>query len=284
MNLARVFLLEAKNMIRGWLMRWMKMTLIAGLVIILSLLIGGGFSESIAQSTQTLDLSKPKLRDRIQSAGSITSKPIPSWGSIVGSKDDAVNLTEGEGIYLKLEPGKQVLPGDRFSIVRLGEVITHPVTKKIIGNLVWIPGELTILEAKDRVVTAKITKSYRSVNQGDLIIPAQPVLPETMPLRNLKKIEGNVLIALEEEENITEAQFIFIDRGSNEGVILGDLFSIYQLEYFSQETMKDKNLTLPLAKVGEAVIISVQEETSTALVTHSSKAIYVGDRAVSGQE
>jgi hypothetical protein len=265
-------------------MRWTKMTFITGMAMILSLWIGGGFPESIAQSTHTLNLSKPGLRDRIQSAGFISSKPIPSWGSIVGSQDDAVNLTEGEGIYLNLEPGKQVIPGDRFSIVRVGEAITHPVTKKEIGNLIWIPGELTILEAKDRVVTAKITKSYRSVNQGDLIIPSQPLLPETMPLRNLKKIEGNVLLSLEGEENISEALFIFIDRGIKEGVILGDLFSIYQLEYFSQESLKDKNLTLPLAKVGEAMIISVQEETSTALVTHSSKAIHVGDRAVSGQE
>jgi hypothetical protein len=158
------------------------------------------------------------------------------------------------------------------------------VTDKKLGNLVWIPGELTILDGKDQVVRAKITKSYRSIKQEDLIIPPRPVFPESVPARNPQKIEGIVLLALEEEENITESQFVFIDRGRKDGVILGDIFSIYQLEHFSQEILKDKKMTLPLAKVGEAVVVSVQEETSTALVTRSSKAIYVGDKAVSGRE
>jgi len=260
------------------------MTLSVGLGISLSILICGGFPESNAQPNEALDLGKPELRDSIQASGYITAKPIPSWGSIIGSKDAAVNLTEGEVVYLQLERGKEVKLGDRFCIVRQGEAVTHPVTKRKLGHLVLIPGELTILEGKDQVVTAKINKSFRPVFEGDMIIPLQPVLPQTVPIRTQKKNKGIVLMSAEGEENITEKGFIFIDRGNRHGVIVGDLFSIYQQGSYSTDIPRSEKPKLPLAKVGKAVVVSVQEETSTALVTHSSQAIYAGDKVVSGKE
>jgi hypothetical protein len=260
------------------------MTLSVGLGISLSILICGGFPESNAQPREALDLGKPELRDSIQASGYITAKPIPSWGLIIGSKDAAVNLTEGEVVYLQLERGKEVQPGDRFCIVRQGEAVTHPVTKRKLGHVVLIPGELSILEGKDQVVTAKINKSFRPVFEGDMIIPLQPVLPQIVPIRTQKKNKGIVLMSAEGEENITEKGFIFIDRGNRHGVIVGDLFSIYQQGSYSADIPRGEKAKLPLAKVGKAVVVSVQEETSTALVTHSSQAIYAGDKVVSGKE
>ena len=265
-------------------MRWTKMTLSAGLGILLGILICGGVPESNAQTDQTLNLGRPGLRDLIRASGFITAKPIPSWGAIIGSKDSAVNLTEGEVVYVQLERGKEVQPGDRFSIVREGEAVTHPVTKKNFGNLVLVPGELTILGGKGKVVTAKINKSFRSVQEGDMIIPPQPALPQIVPIRDHKKIKGIVLFSREGSENITEKEVIFIDRGNRDGVIVGDHFSIYQRGASAAEMPESEKEKLPMIKVGKAVVVSVQEETSTALVTQSSQAIYVGDQAVSGKE
>lgn len=268
-------------------MKWRKISLRAGLVILSILLIIGRFSESNAQSNQTLDLSKPIVLDRIQASGYITSKPIPSWGTITASKDPEVSLTEGEVVFIQLEPGKEVQAGDRFAIVRLGRPVTHPVTGHKLGHLVLMPGELIILDGKDEVATAKINKSFTPVYRGDMILPAQPILPQAVPIRTQKKIEGFLVLSLEGMVNISEKEFVFIDRGSQDGVTVGDLFSIYQwpahqrgLHGESTEEMKE----MPMSKVGEAVVVSVREETSTALVTHSFQAIYIGDKAVSGNE
>ena len=262
------------------------MILSTGFFILGGILICGGVPESNAQTNQVLDLNKPALRDLIRASGFITAKPIPSWGSIIGSKDAAVNLTEGEVVYVKLEPGKEAQPGDRFAIVRKAKAVTHPVTKKKLGNMVLVPGELIIVEGKNQVVTAKINKSYRSILEGDMIIPPQPVLPQAVPIRDQKKIRGIVLLSPEGAENITEKEIIFIDRGNRDGVIVGDLFSIYQegAASVSEEFVKLEKPKLPMIKVGKAVVVSVQEETSTALVTHSSESIYVGDMVVLGKE
>ncbi len=268
-------------------MQWKKITLSVGLVILSTLLMNGGFPESNAQSDQILDLSKPRLRDRIQASGYVTSKPIPSWGTIIASKDAGVSLTEGEVVFIRVEPGKEVQVGDRFAIVRLGRPVDHPVTKHKIGYQVLMPGELTILERKDDVTVAKINKSFSIVYRGDLIIPLRPVLPEAVGIRTQKKIEGFVVFSQEGAVNISEKEFVFIDRGSQDGVMVGDLFRIYQdparLRGFHGEPRKEVR-EMPMIKVGEAVVVSVQEETSTAMVTRSSQAIYVGDKVISGKE
>ena len=268
-------------------MQLKKITMSVGLVILATLLILGGFSEVNAQSSKSLDLSQPRIRDRIQASGYITSKPIPSWGTIIGSKDGAANLTEGEVVFIQLEPGKEVVAGDRFSIARLGKTVTHPVTRQNLGNLVVMPGEVVVLERKEDVAVAKIRKSLAPVLQGDMILPAQPILPESMPIRTQKKMEGVVVFSPESSVAITEKEFVYIDRGSQDGVMAGDLFTIYQSPsrqrgLYGEPQAGEKKM--PMVKVGEVVVVRVREETSTALVTHSLQPIFIGDLAVSGME
>jgi len=268
-------------------MQWKKITLSAALAILSIPFIMGGSSESNAQPSQSFDFSQARILDRIQASGYITSKPIPSWGTIILTKEGAANLTEGEVVYIKLEPDKEVQAGDRFSIVRLGEPVTHPVTKQKLGLLVSAPGELTVLERKNEVAIAKINKSYAPIFTGDMILPAKPVLPETVPIRTQTKIEGFVVFSPESTVAITEKEIVFIDRGSEDGVMVGDLFSIYQHPARVRGLygeVKEKMKETPFAKVGEVVVVSVQPETSTVLVTRSLQPIYIGDLAVSGKE
>lgn len=268
-------------------MQWKKITLSAALVILSIPFVICGFSESNAQSKQSLDLSQPRIFDRIQASGYITSKPIPSWGTIIRSKEGAANLVEGEVVYIRLEVGKEVQVGDRFSIVRLGKPVIHPVTRQNLGLLVLAPGELTILERKNEIAIAKINKSYAPISLGDMILPAKPVLPETAPIRTRKKIEGVVVFSPESTVAISEKEIVFIDRGSKDGVMVGDLFSIYQRPARSRGVYgepKEEMKEIPLARVGEVVVVSVRPETSTALVTRSLQPIFLGDLAVSGTE
>jgi len=238
-----------------------------------------------AQSVLTLDLIKYGLRDRVQASGYITSKPIPCLGNIVGGRDQMVNFSEGEVVYIELLAERQVKAGDRFPVIRLGKFVTDPQTGKKFGNLLLIAGELVILEeGRKKVVSARIEKSYRSINIGDQIIPPEKAIPAAIPLRTAKKIEGAVIATQETVENISQNEIIFINRGSQDGVIVGNLFSIYKLGYFAEDALTGKNVRLPLIKAGEAVVVSVQEETSAAIVTLSSQGFSIGDKVISDAE
>jgi hypothetical protein len=263
-------------------MRQTKATFTAGLAILLGLVIFGGSTESTAQSAQTMDSSQQKITDRIQTAGFITSKPLPSLGTIIATKNPVVNLIKGEIVYVRMEPGKEVKPGDQFTVVQQMEDIEHPITKEKIGHLVLIPGKVVVLNRKDQIVTAKIQESNRPILVGDDIITALPASSEAIPIRNIKKIEGRVILPQENIENITFNEFIFIDRGSRDGVIAGALFKIYQKGQEIEAALEKDKIQVPLEKIGEAVVVSAQEETSTALIILSDQEIHIGDQAVSG--
>jgi hypothetical protein len=240
------------------------------------------FSSAAAQNVQVLDLSSPNLRNRVYASGFIASQPVQSWGKVVGTKNQAFELSAGEIIFVKLIPGANIKPGDRFAIGHLAQEVFFPGAKKKMGDLVIVAGEIMIVSAKEDIATARIEKTLSPFFVGDLVLSPLPEPPASMPIRSLKSIEGSIILSMEDSKNITDKEVVFIDRGRRDGLIPGDLFSIYQTGFFSEETLKAKT-KLPEFKVGELVVVSVQEDTSTALVTQSLQEIHVGDRVASGR-
>ncbi len=254
------------------------------LITTLAVLIGMGFSGMVgkanAQPGQTLDLSW--VQDGIRSLGFITAQPFPYLATIVGGQDAVWNLSEGELIYIRVESGKKVKAGDRLAVARVSTEVKHPLTDKKLGHNVIFPGRIVVLDGNGPIVPAKIEKSFGAINHGDLIVPLPSSPPPVVSIRTQGRLQGVVISAAEDEWNISEREVVFIDRGTQDGVIVGDLFSIYTLPYYTQETEKSKE-ELPLMKVGEGVVITATPETSTMLVTQSTQAIYAGDTIVSGK-
>ena len=259
-----------------------RMTLNAGLVILFGLWIFAGFSESQAEPSQTLDLSDSHVQNYVRSTGFIASKPVPSLGSIVGSQADTWNLAEGDLVYVKLEPGMRVKAGDQFYLARFGEEVIHPITKKKLGHVLRIPGVVVILDGEGPTVPARIEKSFFQVRYGETLISPPSSLSAAMPTRLANRVQGTVVATPEGEENITQGVAVYIDRGRQDGLILGDLFTIYQTPYYTKEA-REKGGKLPQLKVGEGIVVFVNAETSTVLVTKSSQALYIGDAIVSGR-
>ncbi len=262
-------------------MRHMKSSLTIFLIIFLGL---GVIWEGFAFAEATLDLTKEKTRSRIFAGGFIATKPIFPLGLIVATKDPVLNVSEGDTIFIRLEPREEAKIGDRFSIARLDKMVDHPATKARVGQLVRIIGEVLVTGRKNDQLTAQVTKSFIAINPGDIVIPPFQILPRNLPVRLTGKIEGSLLATADEAENLTSGEVVYFDRGSKHGVIVGDLFSIYQpaFEYVEGGTLhRSKNI---LAKVGEAIAVVVSEETSSAVITISLQGIHVGDKIVSGRK
>jgi hypothetical protein len=250
----------------------------------LAVLFGIGFlgaaGKANAQHGQTLDLSW--VQDGVRALGFISARPLPYLGTVVGSQDAIGNLSEGDLIYIRVESGRKIMAGDRLAVARLSGEIKHPLTDKKLGNPISFPGRIVVLDGNGPIVPAKIEKTFAPIIQGDLVVAPPPPPPPVISIRTQGRLQGVVVSSVEDEWNITEREVVFIDRGMQDGVIVGDLFSIYTLPYYTEEVEKGKE-KLPLLKVGEGVVISATPETSTMLVTQSSQAIYAGDTIVSGK-
>jgi hypothetical protein len=259
-----------------------KGILIAAIGLFVGTAVWGAVGEADAQSGQTLDLSGKLNLDRIRACGFVTEKPIAYLGTIVGSKDASNNLSQGDLVYIELEPGKQVKAGDRLAISRFSKEIEHPVSKKAVGYALYFPATVIILDGKGPIVPAMIDKSFAAVMHGDMVMASMPSAPVVTPVRMREGLKGVVIAAAEEEVSISEREVVYIDRGSLDGVIVGDLFSIFSMPYYTQQALESKD-KLPLFKSGEGVVIYVTPQTSTLLVTHSRDVIYAGDTIISGK-
>jgi hypothetical protein len=262
-------------------MRHIKSGLTIFFIIFLGLAVIG---EGSAFSEATLDLTKQKTRARIFAGGFITTKPIFPLGSIIATRDPVINVSEGDTIFIQLEPREEAKPGDRFFIAHWGNMIDHPITKARIGQLVRIAGEAVVTGRKKDQLEAQVAKSYIAITPGDFVIRPSHILPKILPIRFTGKTEGTLIATADDAENLTTGEVIFIDRGSKHGVIVGDLFSIYETAYDYMKTETQAKSPNVYLKVGEAIAVVTMEETTSAVISKSLQAIHIGDKVVSGRE
>jgi len=257
-----------------------KMIWITALAVFFGMCLSVAGGKADAQTGQTMDLTW--MQDMIRARGFITSQPIPYVGTIVGSQDPIQNLSEGDLVYLKMVSGKKVMPGDRLVVARVSDEVKHPLTERKVGNAVVFPGRVVVLDGKGPIVPARLEKTFGAVIHGDLVMALPSPPPPVVSIRTQGRLRGVVISPAEEEWNISEREVVYIDRGTQDGVILGDLFSIYSQPYYTEETLESKQ-SLPLLKVGEGIVVIATPDTSTLLVTESKQSIYAGDTVVSGR-
>lgn len=211
-------------------------------------------------------------RDLVISSGYITDYVAPkikNIGKITGSPSGRSLLGKEDFVYIKTNSSLNT--SDRFYIVRSDILVEHPVTKKKLGHLIELIGIVETIGLENGETKAKIIKSYSEVRTGDLLdtyYDVEPVMEEDAPrkpditgiviaTRLMKTINGNMDI-------------IFIDKGSNNGLEIGDVLKTLSIE------KSNKSRT-----TGVIQIISLKGSTATAIIRKSESVISIGDEAVS---
>ena len=77
---------------------------------------------------------------------------------------------ESEFIYLDIGTEVGVRKGTKCVVFREGEIISHPVTKKVLGRKVTKLGELIVIRVQDKLATARIISKEGSIDVGDKVV------------------------------------------------------------------------------------------------------------------
>ena len=104
-------------------------------------------------------------------------------------------------------------------------------------------------------------------------IPADPQIALTESVKGLK---GRIISAREGEKLIGDHMLVFLDKGSDDGVERGQRYLIYE-ERTGKTKESSEVLHLPPVDFGTLLVLHVEDETATALVTTSDKNITPGD-------
>ena len=227
--------------------------------------IGSEYGGLDVQVADAWDRSRRKVRQRVGADGqSITSK---------------LNLSLGDIVYLDGGASGGLMPGSVYIAVEPRELVRHVESREVLGRQYRYLGRVRVLSVQDATSIGEIVHSCYPIQIGTLLKPFEdaPIpLARRTGLRGINDpvssevLEEAPVITLAEGGNVTLGQghLVFIDRGYDDDVTPGDIYTIYRL-----------NGAQPLPMVvGELAVLSVESGTALGKILESRFAVYVGDR------
>ncbi len=195
---------------------------------------------------------------------------------VAGMELEQVSAASGNVIYLDRGRDAGLAAGDEFLIVRNNFSVTHPVTGAAMGEYVQRLGKARVMVAHDTTSTAIIASSCSDVRRGDSLLRwADIPMPQRASMPDWDRYTdtpsggptGYVVFTKDDVAVVGEGQIVSVDLGELSGIRPGDVLNLYR-----------ENDDLPRLNLGQAVVLTVQPETSAALITLSVREMWVGDR------
>ena len=188
-------------------------------------------------------------------------------------------LSTGDIIYLDGGRARGMAPGAQYTVVDPQRQVVHPVTNQVYGRFYHYAGRVRVLSVQEDTAIAEIVYSCDPIMVGSLL---EPFEPEPVPLGRVSALRPlnfpeseeqlrDAPIILFSQDNLVslgEDHVVYIDRGANQDVTPGDVYTIY----------RQNRAGLPPIVMGELAVLTVHDNSSVAKIIESRYAIFVGDR------
>ena len=209
--------------------------------------------------------------------GLISRDATPAALWIAAKETDGELLGEGHVVFLNQGRDHGLRAGDMFQVQRRAGPVVHPASGAEIGTLVRRMGRVRVLIAHETTATAVIDMSCEDIAMHDELVPWQeipsPMLAELPVFDRLDPTSsggatGQIVLARDRLHAVAEGSVIFTDLGTAAGVAPGDVLLLF----------RDRANGLPRQVLGQAVVLTVEGESSTAKIVASARESMIGDR------
>jgi hypothetical protein len=208
---------------------------------------------------------------------------------IVGRETERTNVAQGNIIYLSQGRNQGIEAGSEWRVIRKARPVMHPETGDLLGSYVRRLGKVRIIATQENTSTALITESCSDIVDSDELvawseipIPARSFMPEfdRFDVTPSGGPEGYI-VAFKDDDNslgwarrgdmgvnvVGTGHVVYLDLGEEAGVEPGDVLTIF----------RPRN-DLPRWNIGQLVVLTVEDGTSTAKVARAVSEIFPGDR------
>jgi len=219
----------------------------------------------------------PPKRSLLRQDGLVTQRELDDSGVIEKSAAEKELLDTYEKVYLKFRNKSAVRLGERYSIFRTSGAVTHPVSGANFGYLTHIVGSLRIVSIDQQYITGMIEQTYDGIERGDFVGPLGNFDKQVILKDNARQINGVILGGLQDYvPAFGEQHFVFIDKGSRDGVEEGNSFNVV----LRGDPLFERDSKFPPELAGIVVVVDVKETASMCLVARSVRELSPGDPVV----
>ena len=201
-------------------------------------------------------------------------------GEVTGAYTKKKGIDIMSDIYVSFFEGKQVELGSRFAVVREEKDLRDrtQVGNPVIGKLVRILGELTVISNTGPLALMAFSSQYYPVNRGDKIMLIPKIVGNTNAEFPNRDLIPQIVMGEELETNfIRQGQLLVLNKGTNHGMKEGCLFKVFE---DTDPLLKTTENVSPTSK-GEVRIVSVGDDSSIGIVNRNTEPLTIGDSLLS---
>ncbi len=255
-----------------------------------------GSAQESAEAAQVVTSSgrlsfQPPAVVTVLAPGLVSQEEIDNAGVIDSSFEEKGMISVYDTAYVRFKQPDQVRVGDRLTLFRPAGEITNPKTGEKVAIRTETVGEAKVVAINNGIHTVQITGERFEVERGYLARPWADESRRLAPKANGRALDGMILgHAGDTLSSFATGQQVFIDKGSKDGVELGNTFTVVvhgdglgstsqHLESFTQsEAVAQASRHDPDEAIGLVMVIDARDNISTAIIVHSIRELEPGDR------
>ncbi len=184
-------------------------------------------------------------------------------------------LLPGDDVIVRVAAGTTLRPGDRVTTVR------PPRPVEGLGAVVVPSGEVELRSLDGEEAVFRVTQAWDPVRLGQLlVIPHVAEVPVGIrPRETTRQVEAGILAFEDRKELYLVGDRLFIDRGSADGIAIGDVF-VALIGDAITSTPRTSVSMAGASRAGEFQVVRVQEGVATLRITRTvePREIRVGTR------
>lgn len=206
----------------------------------------------------------------------ISIDALENAGRIVDTVDNRIMMTQGDEVFIQMTDNTAEV-GSEYSVFSVGKMITHPQTNEKLGHQVTWRGQAQLTAAHEQVYSGTITRAVGEITRGTILL-AVPEQQTTIVLQRAQQpLDGYIIAAHPEKLTFAQHDICYIDKGSDDGLEVGNMLTIVRPRNASALALQDRNIVLPDTLLGRAVVIKTDRSVAAALILKSSEPIHRGD-------
>ncbi len=222
-----------------------------------------------------LDSPRPVYTDKtLLRTGYIARRSEFPASEVAEIEGGSLNASRFDHVTVRPERGLVFKPGDRLSAMTVEDRVRHPDTGEDLGYVIRIKGILDVVSVERGLARCRIVENFDPIDEGDLI---RPSVMSTGPLydawvRPDRDLTATIIARNEPMLSIHLGDILYIDKGSEGGVLPGDRFTILD----RGEGADDLNAG---AVLGEVKAVNVMpRETAVSVLSLKDHDLDLGDR------
>lgn len=176
-----------------------------------------------------------------------TTDRIETTAQIIGSTLQSLAMTMGDTVYLQSNGNLQV--GDLYAVAEREPQMFGPETGRR-GFIYTTYGQIKVLGVRDNLFVGTITQASDVIKRNMILIPEQKRAKILDPIPGPDHLQGTLYLSKEKETTVTtQHKVVFIDRGTDDGVMPGMIFRLYQYEDPYNNSMLTESDFIPYADI-----------------------------------